>query len=167
MTLVICPLHEVDAAIRRWRPSHVISMASPGAEMAQTPDDLTQLRLTFHDIAEPREGLRAASVADVDRLLTFALTWQRTAPLLIQCWAGVSRSPAAAYVVGCALTRPGQEEDLAARIRAAAPFATPNPRLVSLADAALNRNGAMSDAIARIGRGQETDMGRSFELALM
>lgn len=166
MTIVVCPLHEVDEAISRWRPSHVVGMASPGADLAVLPDALSRLRLSFHDIAEPREGLRAASAADVDRLLAFAGTWPRTSPLLIQCWAGVSRSPAAAYVIACALAGEGREEELAQELRAAAPFATPNPLMIDLADRALGRRGAMTAATAAIGRGAETGLGRMFRIDL-
>jgi predicted protein tyrosine phosphatase len=38
-------------------------------------------------------------------------------------------------------------------LRAASPTATPNARLVRLADAALERNGRMNAAITEIGRG--------------
>ncbi|MDP1619255.1 tyrosine phosphatase family protein [Phenylobacterium sp.] len=166
MTLIVCPLHEVAAALKIWRPSHVISLGSPGAEQAVIPADFERLALIFHDIAAPRPGLQAASADDVARLIAFSRQWRRDQPLLIQCWAGVSRSPAAAYVVACALSAPGQEGRLADKLRAAAPFATPNPRLVALADDLLSRNGAMVDAIARIGRGAETSLGSTFPLAL-
>lgn len=166
MALIVCPLHEVDEALRIWRPSHVIGLASPGAETAALPPNVKRLQLTFNDIAEPRPGLQAVSAEDVARLLAFARDRPRDAPLLIQCWAGVSRSPAAAYVVACMLTRPGDEGRLAKQLRAAAPFATPNPRLVALADQALDRGGAMIEAINGIGRGAETSLGRTFELPL-
>lgn len=164
MTIVVCPLHEVDEAIRRWRPSHVIGMASPGSETAAFPGGVERLALTFHDISEPRPDLRAVSAEDVDRLLAFAKAWPRTSPLLIQCWAGVSRSPAAAYAVACALSGVGQERELAHRLRETAPFATPNRLLVEHADRALNRRGTMSAAIDEIGRGAETDWGNTFVL---
>lgn len=162
MTLVVCPLHEVDEAIRRWKPSHMIGMASPGAEVAVVEAGIERLHLTFNDIAEPRPGLRAPCVADVGRLLEFARAWPREAPLLIQCWAGVSRSPAAAYVIACARSEPGQEVALADRLRGVAPFATPNRRIVELADGLLSRRGRMIDEIARIGRGEEVSAGRTF-----
>lgn len=164
MTIVVCPLHEVEEAVARWCPSHAVGMASPGAEIAVLPDELSRLQLRFHDIAEPRDGLMPPSTEDVDRLLAFARTWPRTSPLLIQCWAGVSRSPAAAYIVACALSEPGREEALARGLRAAAPFATPNPLMVDLADRALDRSGAMSAAIAGIGRGADTSLGRMFQI---
>ena len=86
--------------------------------------------------------------------------------MLVQCWAGVSRSTAAAYVVACALEGEGREADVARRLREAAPFATPNPLIVALADAQLGREGRMVEAVAAIGRGAETSMGRMFVLAV-
>lgn len=167
MTLLVCPLHEVEETIRIWRPSHVIEMASPGAERGVTPDGIARLQLTFHDIAEPRPGLQVVSAEDVDRLLAFARDWPRAAPLLIQCWAGVSRSPAAAYAIACMLSSPGEEGRLAKRLREIAPFVTPNSRLVALADQALGRRRAMVEAVVGIGRGAETSLGRTFELPVM
>lgn len=162
--IVVAPLHELDEALARWRPSHVVSLASPGAEPIPLPDGVATLRLTFHDIAEARSGLILATAEDLDALLEFGRAWPGDRPLLIHCWAGVSRSPAAAYVIACARNPSVDVGDLAARLRAAAPFATPNPHVVALADAALNRGGAMKAAIAGIGRGAEVGLGVSFVL---
>lgn len=166
MNLVVCPLHEVKRGLGLWRPSHVISLASPGSETAAIPPGPQWLALTFNDIAEPRPGLQAASEADVARIIAFARNWPRKDPMMIQCWAGVSRSPAAAYLVACALGEAGSEAGLAQALRAAAPFATPNPRLVALADSALDRRGAMIEAIGNLGRGSETSLGKTFCLSL-
>ena len=162
--MVVAPLHELEAALVRWRPSHVVSLASPGADPAPLPQGASLLRLTFNDITEPRDDLVMATQADIEALLDFAGTWDGERPLLVHCWAGVSRSPAAAYVLACAMGSPGQEADLAAKLRQAAPFATPNRHVVALADRLLARQGAMSTAIAAIGRGAETSMGSSFVL---
>lgn len=164
MTLIVAPLHLAADAIARHGPSHVISLQSPAAESLPRPARAAWLPLTFHDIAEPRPGLTAVTVEQVEALLAFAAGWDAREPLLIQCWAGVSRSPAAAFVIACARSEPGLEADLAARLRAAAPFATPNSRIVSLADALLSREGRMSRAIAEIGRGADTSIGRTFSL---
>ena len=160
--IVVSPLHELDQAIARWRPSHVISLASPGSEPARLPGDVELLRLTFHDIAEPRPDLAMATEADVKALLSFGLAWPEERPLLIHCWAGVSRSPAAAYVIACARNPAGDELALATNLRRAAPFATPNPHVVALADDLLKRRSAMTRSIATIGRGSETSLGASF-----
>lgn len=162
--IVVAPLHELEQAIARWRPSHVVSLASPGAEPARLPRDVQQLRLAFHDIADPRPDLAMATDVDIKSLLSFGLTWAGEQPLLIHCWAGVSRSPAAAYVIACARRSKGDEQNLAKTLRRAAPFATPNPHVVALADRLLDRAGAMTGSIAAIGRGSETSLGVSFVL---
>ena len=167
MKLIVAPLHEVAELATRRRPSHLISLASPGhidAPLTDAPPHRLDLR--FNDIAEPRTGLTPPAEADVAAMLAFAASWDGARPLLIHCWAGVSRSTAAAYVIACARSKPGQETGWAERLRAAAPTATPNPLIVSLADRLLMRDGAMSRAIAAIGRGAETAWGEAFELDL-
>ena len=167
MKLIVAPLHEVAGLMVSHRPSHLISLASPGhvdASLAEPPPHRLDLR--FNDIVEPREGLTPPSEADIAALLTFAETWDGTRPLLIHCWAGVSRSTAAAYAIACALTEAGREQAWAGRLRVAAPTATPNPLIVALADRQLNRDGAMVRAVAAIGRGAETAWGAPFELDL-
>ena len=76
----------------------------------------------------------------------------------------LSRSTAAAFITVCALN-PGRSEDaVAAALRQASPTATPNARLVAIADAMLGRDGRMVDAIARIGRGRDCFEGIPFAL---
>ncbi len=86
--------------------------------------------------------------------------------MLIHCWAGVSRSTAAAYIIACQRAPGRSEAEIAQALRAAAPYATPNPLMISLADAALGRAGRMSAAIAQVGRGADTFEGALFELPL-
>ncbi len=162
--IVVAPLHELEEALARWRPSHVVSLASPGADPIFLPGDVARLRLTFHDIVEPRAGLDMATVNDIDALLRFGQEWPARHPLLLHCWAGVSRSPAAAYVIACARNPKLDEGQLAERLRGASPFATPNRHIVALADRALGRGGAMEAAVASIGRGAEVGLGASFVL---
>ena len=78
----------------------------------------------------------------------------------------ISRSTAAAYIVAAALAPREDEEALAGRLRAASATATPNARLVALADAELGRNGRMIRAIERIGRGEDAFEGTPFFLPL-
>ena len=58
------------------------------------------------------------------------------------------------------------EGELAAALRKASPSATPNQRLVALADAKLERDGRMVRAIAEIGRGVDATEGVPFLLDL-
>jgi predicted protein tyrosine phosphatase len=168
MTLLVCPLSQVETARALHRPSHLISLLSPssvdGAWPASVGDE--HLRLTFHDIARARKGLVAPNAAKVAQLLDFATEWDATRPMLVHCWAGVSRSTAAAFVIACQHAPERSERDIAQALRAAAPYATPNALVISLADAALCRAGRMSAAIAEIGRGADTFEGALFELPL-
>jgi predicted protein tyrosine phosphatase len=169
MTLLVCPLSQVETARALHRPSHLVSLLSPASPDEAWPRPSAgdaHLRLAFHDIAEPREGLIAPDAAQVARLLDFAAGWDPARPMLVHCWAGVSRSTAAAFVIACQRATRRSERDIAQALRAAAPYATPNELLVSLADAALGRAGRMSAAIAEIGRGADTFEGALFELPL-
>jgi predicted protein tyrosine phosphatase len=114
-----------------------------------------RLELVFNDIVEARSGLVAPGAEAFGRLLAFAAGWDGRAPLLLSCYAGVSRSPAAAYAIACLKRGPGEERALARVLRAASPSSTPNPLVVALADAALGRGGAMVKAVREIGRGAD------------
>lgn len=162
--IIVAPLHELKDSLARWQPSHVVSLSSPGGEQAVLPPDVKILRLTFHDIVTPADPHVMATGADIAALLAFAEDVSAGRPILVHCWAGVSRSPAAAYILACARSGPGREQALAARLRKTASFATPNAHMIALADAHLQRRGAMSRAIASIGRGAETFSGATFVL---
>jgi len=168
MTLLVCPLSQVETARTLHRPSHLVSLLSPtdGKAWPTPGHGDAHLRLAFHDIAEPRDGFTAPDAALVTQLLDFAAGWDATRPMLVHCWAGVSRSTAAAFVIACQRGPDRSERDIAQALRVAAPYATPNRLVVALADKALGRAGRMSAAIAEIGRGAATFEGALFELPL-
>jgi predicted protein tyrosine phosphatase len=149
MRLIVGPARRLAERPDLWRGADLIVLASPGAEVPDLATDGRRLDLRFHDIAELRPGLHAPDAAMIGQLLAFAAEARE---LAIACYAGVSRSTAAAYAVAC------QAEALRRR----SPAATPNPLVVALADAALARNGRMARAIANIGRGAEAFEGALF-----
>jgi predicted protein tyrosine phosphatase len=100
----------------------------------------------------------------VSRLLDFARQWSRARPLVVHCYAGISRSTASAYIIAAALAPKRDEAELAWRLREVSPSATPNPRLVAVADRLLGRNGRMVQAIDAIGRGADAYEGTPFVL---
>ena len=168
MTLFVCPLSQVETARALHRPSHLISLLSPTHDKVWPAENAggAHLRLACHDIPEIREGLTAPDAALVVRLLDFATGWDAARPMLVHCWAGVSRSTAAAFIIACQYAPERSEREIARALRAAAPYATPSPLMVSLADAALGRAGRMSAAVSEIGRGADTFEGALFELPL-
>ena len=124
------------------------------------------LFLGMNDIAAPTEGLVPPGESHLDQLLEFGLRWDRHQPLVIHCWAGISRSTAAAYILACAINPALDEMALAQELRRRAPSATPNALLVSIADRRLGRDGRMIEAIRSIGRGENAFSGTPFVLPL-
>src|SRR6202007_1450874 len=61
------------------------------------------LFLSLSDIIEPIDGHILPNAEHVETLLDFVYGWDRAAPLLIHCFAGVSRSTAAAFIGACSL----------------------------------------------------------------
>jgi len=169
MRLIVGPLAEAARLCAEERPSHLLSWLSPPAappELSAAIAPRHRLLLTSHDVCAPGDGYDPPNTSHLVALLDFAAGWDGERPMLIHCWAGVSRSTAAAYAIAC-LKRPDlAEAELAARLRAAAPSATPNPLIVQLADDQLGRAGRMARAIAGIGRGCETGLGAPFALRL-
>ena len=118
------------------------------------------------DITSEAEGQILPGEEHVETLLDFVRAWDRQEPLLMHCFAGISRSTAAAFISACALSPHLGEEEIAQRLRRASPTATPNARLVALADKVLGREGRMIRAIERIGRGEDCIEGEPFAIDL-
>nr|WP_210273351.1 tyrosine phosphatase family protein [Rhizobium leguminosarum] len=125
------------------------------------------LTLAMNDITfKGTGGLVAPDETHVQGIIDFAASWRQETPLLIHCWMGVSRSPAAALIAALSLAPDQSEEILARRLRSASPFATPNARLIEIGDALLNRSGRLVTAVRAIGRGADADGNAPFVLAI-
>jgi predicted protein tyrosine phosphatase len=85
---------------------------------------------------------------------------------VLHCYMGISRSTASAYAAVCALNPLRDEDGIAKALRRASPTATPNIRIVSLADKLLGRDGRMVAAIETIGRGIVAEEAAPFRLDL-
>lgn len=159
MAIVVCPLSQVAHQIRTHRPGRVISLLDPGTPWPDVGRGgvTHHLKVGMHDIVSPTAGWEHPQTGHVQRILGFLEVWDRAAPLLIHCYAGISRSTATAFIAAC-VHNPGiDEEKLARALRRASPTATPNRRLVALADAEMGRSGRMEQAITAIGRGATWD----------
>jgi predicted protein tyrosine phosphatase len=165
-TIFVSPLSLVQTTVTDVRVSHLVTLIN-GETLIDTPPSIVKerhLRLSMNDISEPRDGLVVPSETHVADLVRFALEWDQQAPLLIHCWAGISRSTAGAFIALCALNPDTDEHALARALRRASPTAYPNRRLVALADTVLGRQGRMCAAIEHIGRGQLAEEGKVFSL---
>lgn len=166
--IYVCAKSQVVDAVRRIRPSHLITLLDPDDHMP-TPDDISghrHLRLGMHDIAHGHSEYTAPDEMHVRELITFAQDWDRSAPILIHCWAGVSRSTASAFTIACMLNEPGREKDIANMLRARASHAQPNQRIVAIADDILKRDGRMLEAIDSLSPSSTVYEGVLFALPL-
>ena len=154
MKIIVCPLSRAPDIARDQKPSHVVSLLDPGSPFpALAGYEDRHFRLEIHDVEQEVDGFDALSAAHMGDMLEFVHGWQRAAPLLVHCFAGISRSTATAYIAACAHNPGADEEEIALALRAASPSASPNRRFVALADASLGRGGRMTRAIEKIGRG--------------
>lgn len=166
MRLIGCPALTFADVCGECSPSHIVLLASPGSAPPEAPPGPRLLSLAFNDIEAERPGLVPPRSADVEAILAFGRSWEGGSPLLASCQAGVSRSTAALFVIACDRRPDLPEAVIADQLRAAAPCATPNPLLVSLADRILGRRDRMIRAVAAIGRGADYVPYRSFEVTL-
>ncbi|KQU54118.1 hypothetical protein ASG72_00165 [Bosea sp. Leaf344] len=167
-TLHVSSLSKLHDTVASVGATHVVTLIN-ASTLVERPAGIAPERHLFlglSDIVSPMDGHIVPAEAHVSRFLDFIREWRRSGPLVIHCWAGISRSTAGAYIAACALAPERDEEVIAAALRAASPSATPNARLVALADAMLGRDGRMIAAIDRIGRGADAFEGTPFELAL-
>lgn len=167
-TLHVSPLSKLHDTVAAVGASHLVTLINVDT-VVERPLGIAEgnhLFLGMSDISAPMDGHVVPAQLHVERFLAFARRWDRAAPLVIHCWAGISRSTAAAYIAACALGPARDEDAIATELRRVAPSATPNARLVALADAMLGRDGRMSAAIARIGRGADAFEGTPFALRL-
>lgn len=159
--LLICRLDQIAETAVRHKVREVISLVAAGQSFHR-PGIIAparHLKLGLNDIDSETEGLVLPDEAHVAEIITFARAWDQTAPLLVHCWFGISRSPAAALIAALAVRPEFDDADLARRLRRASPFVTPNRRLVEIGDRLLGRGGRLISAVAAIGRGAETDRG--------
>jgi predicted protein tyrosine phosphatase len=166
MAIWISSLAEAPKIAEKHRVSRIVSLLSPYDTFPTFACVGADCHLTvpIHDIAQDIGDWRAPAATDAERLIRFVETWDRAAPILIHCWAGISRSTASAFITACVHNPQSDESEIAWAIRNASPTASPNPRLVAHADALLGRSGRMSKAVEDIGRGEISEEAAPFAI---
>ncbi len=164
----VCSLARLHETVDDTGARHVVSLIGDvdGIDRPSCIAPENHLWLRFDDISVPRDGYVMPGEEHVADLLDFVHGWDRRTPLVMHCYAGISRSTASAYAIVCALNPHRDEASIAQALRHASPTATPNIRIVSLADRMLGRDGRMVAAIENIGRGVMADEATPFRLDL-
>jgi predicted protein tyrosine phosphatase len=164
----VCSLARLHPTVAETGAKHVVTLMKD-VEMVRRPpsiDEANHLLLDMDDIVTVMDGYVPPNEAHVEKLIAFVTGWDRATPIVVHCYAGISRSTAGAFITACALNPKRDEEGIARAIRGFSPTAQPNIRLVTLADAILGRNGRMTKAIRAIGPGIAAYEGHPFRLDL-
>ena len=164
----VCSLNHLHATVAATDARHLVTLLKD-TDLVQRPAAIAEhnhLILGMDDICEPLDGYVAPADDHVAQLIGFVRSWDRAKPIVVHCYAGVSRSTAGAFVIACALNPARDEFVIAQALRRASETATPNVRIVGLADQALGRGGRMVTAIKTIGAGAMTPEAQPFQLAL-
>jgi predicted protein tyrosine phosphatase len=164
----VCSLARLQETVEDTGARHIVSLIGDEARLDRpegiAPENHLWLRL--HDISAPLDGYIMPGEAHIAELFDFVRAWDRRSPLVVHCFAGISRSTASAFASVCALNPHRDEDSIAQALRRASPTATPNIRIVSLADRLLGRDGRMVAAIETIGRGALAAEATPFRLDL-
>jgi len=167
-SIYVCPLAHLAATVETSGARHIATLINAGTNVprpASVPAE-NHLFLGFNDISVEMDGMILPAEEHIARFVDFVEAWDRSAPMVVHCWAGISRSTAGAFTAICALRPDMPEETIARRIRARSPQATPNSRIVALADRYLKRDGRMVAAVEGIGRGANAFEGNVFSLRI-
>jgi predicted protein tyrosine phosphatase len=164
----VCSLARLHPTVAATGARHVVTLLKD-VDLVQRPPSIdagNHLILGMDDICEPLDGYVAPCEEHVAQLISFVHGWDRQKPLVVHCYAGISRSTAGAFVTACALNPKREELAIAKALRRASQTAMPNLRIVSIADRMLGRDGAMIDAIRAIGPAQMAVEANPFRLEL-
>jgi predicted protein tyrosine phosphatase len=164
----VCSLADLHPTVEATGASHILTVMA-NVDQVQRPSSVAEanhLKVAMDDITEHMDGFVAPNDALIERVLAFVRGWDRSAPLVVHCYAGISRSTASAFAAACMLNPHRDEVAIARQIRAASPIASPNRLIVTLADKALGRGGRMLRALDQMGPGSMTLAGRPFRIDL-
>jgi predicted protein tyrosine phosphatase len=164
----VCSLARLHDTVAETGAQHIVTLMKDVA-MVRRPQSILEsnhLLLDMDDIVTEMDGYVPPSEIHVGRLIEFVTAWDRSAPIVVHCYAGISRSTAGAFITACALNPKREEASIAQAIRSFSPTAQPNIRLVTLADTLLGRRGRMTEAVRAIGPGIASYEGHPFRLDL-
>jgi predicted protein tyrosine phosphatase len=165
----VCSLARLYATVEETGARHMVTLLRliDRVERPAQIEPENHLVLSVDDICNPIEGYACPGEEHVARLIKFVGGWDRAAPMVVHCFAGISRSTAGAFVAACAVNPRRDETEIAQAIRRASPTAQPNARIVSIADRLLSRGGRMVRAVEAIGPGDVAMEGNPFRLDIM
>ncbi len=162
----VCSLARLHATVDETGARHIVTLLRL-TDRVERPRHIApenHLVLAVDDISVPMDGYTLPAEEHVERLIDFVGRWDRATPMVVHCYAGISRSSAGAYVAACAVNPKRNEQEIAWEIRRASRTAQPNAAIVSIADRLLKRQGRMVRAVETIGPGDFATEAQPFRL---
>ena len=164
----VCSLARLHDTVAETRASHIVTLLRliDRVQRPTTIPEANHLILGMDDISNPMDGYTHPAEEHVHELIHFVQRWDRRAPIVMHCYAGISRSTAGAFISACALNPDRDEAAVAQTIRDSSKTAAPNIMLVGHADHILGRKGRMIAAVEALGPGLPSLEGHPFRLDL-
>src|SRR5262249_34219428 len=99
----VCSLSRLADTGETTRSRHAVTLLkhTDGVERPGSVAPANHLILGMDDITVPMDGYIIPCDEHVTALITFVRGWDRVKPLVLHCYAGISRSTAGAYVAAC------------------------------------------------------------------
>lgn len=142
----------------RSRFKYLISIGDPEEGPPRNYDlfDGPKLRLEFDDVSKMSDGATLASPVDIENVIRFC--HRIDGPVLIHCYAGISRSAAVACILVAMKLGPGREDEALHEVHVVKPSVYPNKHILNLADQLLDRRGKLLQAAFALFGGRIEDM---------
>ena len=164
----VCSLAALPDTVKSTGASHVLTVMA-NVDQVQRPGSVqpaNHLKVQMDDITEQMDGFVAPCNMHIEQVLNFVRSWDRSAPLVVHCYAGISRSTASAFAAACLLNPLRVVSSFVRLFCVVSSVAALNRQIVSLADEALGREGRMLRALDEMGPGSMNVEGRPFRIDL-
>ena len=159
MRFAVASIDAVTTALSTWEPTVVVTAHRPTMRVPPFTG-VQHLRLAFHDVERgaKRPGVQRARPEHVAAMLKL-LDDARPERVLLQCTAGLSRSPALALI---AMVHAGSTvADACAALHRVIPHASPNRWVLRIGDNVLGLDGALMNGAADTFTPRRTPLVRS------
>src|SRR2546426_887144 len=129
----VCSLARLHPTVEATGARHVVTLLRD-IHLVSRPSTIAldnHLVLAMDDISVPLEGYSAPADEHVSELVKFLRGWDRRAPLVMHCYAGISRSTAGGDVAGWGRHPPPHEAGVAQELRGGSPTPPPPPPVLA------------------------------------
>src|SRR5689334_10777552 len=117
----VCSLARLHGTVEETGARHVVTLMKDISLVRRPPGIAApnHLLLDMDDITAEIEGFVAPAEQHVSQLIAFVRDWDRARPMVVHCYAGISRSTAGAFITACTLNPRRDEAQIARAIREA------------------------------------------------